>query len=108
VTGFLVRWRARRGALARIERALDDLASFVKGRLMSQLDDVITAINDATNSLAARVATIQGELTAALEAGTAPTQAQLDELGAIATHLNGIAADPTNPVPATAPTPSAP
>ena len=72
------------------------------------LDDLITAINDETNVVANRIDNLKSELAAALSQGSPVTQAQLDELAAISTRLQGLGADPANPVPApTTTTPSA-
>lgn len=63
---------------------------------MSQLDDLIAAIDNETNAVAAEVAALRAQLAAA----PTVTQATLDKLSSISTRLQGIAADPANPVPA--------
>lgn len=69
---------------------------------MSQLEDLITAIDNETNAVAAEVATLRAQLAAA----PTVTQATLDKLSSISSRLQGIAADPANPVPAPAPAPT--
>jgi chromosome segregation ATPase len=71
---------------------------------MSQLDDLITAIDNETNAVAAEVAALRAQLAAA----PTVTQSTLDKLTSISTRLQGIAADPANPVPAPTPAPSSP
>lgn len=61
------------------------------------LNAVIVSINNATNDIAVTVTTLRNELSG----GEPPSQAQLDALSAIAVRLEGIAADPSNPVPGT-------
>jgi ABC-type transporter Mla subunit MlaD len=91
----------------RIEQKLDALTRLVQTfykHTMSQLDDLITAIDNETNAVAAEVAALRAQLAAA----PTVTQATLDKLSSISTRLQGIAADPANPVPAPAPAPSTP
>jgi septal ring factor EnvC (AmiA/AmiB activator) len=59
---------------------------------MSQTDDAITELNTATNDLAARIDVILSN-EASLDANTAT------ELRAVRDRLQGLAADPANPVP---------
>lgn len=63
--------------------------------MTNKLEDVISAINAATNDLATRIDRLIGSSTV--------SQAQLTELTAIRDRLNGLAADPANPVPSTDP-----
>lgn len=73
---------------------------------VDQLSAVIADINDATNRVAAKVdaelATIQA-LQAKLSSGTGVDPAELDpvlaNLESVRNRLQGIGADPTNPVP---------
>jgi chromosome segregation ATPase len=59
---------------------------------MSQTDDAINELNTATNDLAARIDVILSN-EASLDANTA------SELRAVRDRLQGLAADPANPVP---------
>ncbi len=63
----------------------------------SPLSAAIAKINDATNQLATVVTSLRSQV------GVGMSQADVDavdaQLGAIATQLTGIAADPNNPVP---------
>jgi uncharacterized phage infection (PIP) family protein YhgE len=120
----------------RIEKKIDELTALIKkGFLitMSQLEDVVSAINTATNAIAdgltaegSAILTVASEvssLRSQLTAAPTVTQATLDALAAIqsklassattiqsqSTQLQAIAADPANPVPTPAPaTPPAP
>lgn len=65
------------------------------------LDDLLTAIDNETNAVAAEVASLRAQLAAA----PTVTQATLDKLSSISSRLQGIAADPANPVPVPAATP---
>lgn len=95
--------------MQRIEAKLDALAGLLTertARIMGQLDDLITAIDAETNAVAAETNAVAAEveaLKAALAAAPTVTQTQLDKLAAISARLQGIAADPANPVPAPAP-----
>jgi chromosome segregation ATPase len=60
---------------------------------MSQTDDAVAELNTATNDLAARIDAILAN-EASLDANTA------SELRAVRDRLQGLAADPANPVPA--------
>lgn len=88
------------------KRVLGELAELrgliTKGfQLMGMsLDDLVTAIDNETNAVAAEVAALRAQLAAA----PTVTQATLDKLASISGRLQGIAADPNNPVP----TPAAP
>jgi len=94
--------RAERQRLARIERVLDELLR-KEHKIMSQLSDLITALNDNTNLVAAKLDKLAAELAAA---GTAPTPEQLAQLQGISDHLKALGSDPANPVPAPAPEPT--
>jgi chromosome segregation ATPase len=59
---------------------------------MSQTDDAVAELNTATNDLAARIDAILSN-EASLDANTA------SELRAVRDRLQGLAADPANPVP---------
>jgi hypothetical protein len=63
------------------------------------LTDALAAVDKATNDVAARVTTLAGQI------GTGMTQAEVDsvvaQLNTEATKLEGIAADPNQPVPPT-------
>jgi hypothetical protein len=59
------------------------------------LETVIVMVNNETNSIAVTVTTLRDELAG----GDPPSQAQLDQLSAIAARLHAIAADPNDPVP---------
>jgi hypothetical protein len=89
--------------LARLEDKLDALVKYLHERIpniMGQLDDLITAIDNETNAVAAEVDALKAQLAAA----PTVTQAELDKLTSISTRLQAIAADPANPVPNTPPT----
>jgi len=73
-------------------------------KIMGQLEDLnaklTTAINDATNRVAAILAKDASDLAAAKAAGQAPAQSTLDSLAANVARLQSLGADPTNPIPA--------
>lgn len=92
------------GFRKRVLRELADLRSLVTKGFQSMgmsLDDLVIAIDNETNAVAAEVSALRAQLAAA----PTVTQATLDKLSSISTRLQGIAADPNNPVPA--PTPPA-
>ena len=100
---------------------LDELAETVRfgfSRVMSQLDDVITAIDSATTDIATALETdaaaISG-LGSQRGAGAPPTPDQLAKLTNIQARLTAsaarakeIGADPANPVPTATPTTTPP
>lgn len=63
----------------------------------ANVTEAIIALNAATNDVAAKVLALRN----ALAAGEPVTQNQLAQLDSIAARLEGLAADPQNPVPAT-------
>ena len=63
---------------------------------MAQLDDIISALNDNTNTVAARLDKLVQELA---QNSQAPSAGQLASLQSIADHLKALGADPTNPIP---------
>jgi hypothetical protein len=73
----------------------------IEGRFAMAADfqTLLDAVNTATNNVATRVTALQAQLADALSRGAPPTQAQLDELQALADHLNAIGAQPSNPIP---------
>lgn len=93
------------GSRSRVLHELAELRSLItKGfqAMGMSLDDLVTAIDNETNAVAAEVAALRAQLAAA----PTVTQETLDKLSSISTRLQGIAADPANPVPAPA-TPAA-
>ena len=87
------------GFRKRVLGELADLRQLVTKGFQSMamsLDDLVTAIDNETNAVAAEVAALRAQLAAA----PTVTQATLDKLSSISTRLQGIAADPANPVPA--------
>lgn len=64
---------------------------------MSQLNDVLTAIDTETTAVAAEVDALRASLANVI------TPDQLAKLASISSRLQGIAADPANPVPAAPP-----
>lgn len=64
------------------------------------LSDLIVALNDNTNAVAARLDKLTADLAAA---GSAPTTEQLAALQAISDHLKALGSDPNLPVPAPPP-----
>lgn len=112
------------GRRKRIEARLHEMQASLNTLLersqhtMSQLDDLITAIDTETNLLAASVesdAKVIADLRAQLAAAPTVTQATLDTLTSVSTRLQAandrlkaIGADPANPVPAPAPAPATP
>jgi Asp-tRNA(Asn)/Glu-tRNA(Gln) amidotransferase C subunit len=75
-------------SLSKILNRLDRLERYV-----SQVDDVLTALNSATNDVAEDLERLRGEV-AGLDAATAEKFAPLVE------RLRELAVDPENPVPA--------
>lgn len=63
---------------------------------MSQLDDIITSLNDNTNQVASRLDHMIAQLQTTSQA---PTAGQLQELQAISDHLKALGSDTTNPIP---------
>ncbi len=62
----------------------------------TQLDQIITDLNDNTNAVSARI----DRLTAAIQnQGNTITPDQLAELQAVSDHLKTLGQDPANPVP---------
>lgn len=110
-------WRRRRHLEERIELLRLDLAR-VEGasnltnlllatlnqtghRIMSQLDEIISALNDNTNAVAARLDHLIAQLQSASQA---PTPGQLAELQSISDHLKAMGQDPAAPLPTSTPT----
>lgn len=91
------------GRLTNLSARLDSIIHpkpVPKGARMAvpaSLSAAISAINDDTNQLATVVTDLRSQI------GVGMSQSDVDavnaQLGAIATHLQGIAADPNNPVP---------
>lgn len=81
--------------VAHVAREVDTLLQRQK-RMANKLDDVITALNDNTNAVSARLDKLLAELAAS---GDAPTPEQIASLQAISDHLKALGADPSNPVP---------
>lgn len=65
------------------------------------LSQLIVDLNDNTNAVAARLDKLAADLAAAQ--GGAVTDAQLEELQAIAGHLKAMGTDPNNPIPSPPP-----
>lgn len=127
--GFLRRHKRLEARLVEMQAAINTLLE--RSLLtMSQLDDVLTAIDTATTDIGAKldveataitsVATDMSALRDQLASAPTVTQAVLDRLSAAASKLSGtsstiashtaalqaIAADPANPVPTPAPAPA--
>jgi hypothetical protein len=82
--------------LASVLSALDQLRHLVEGGFV-HLNEVISQIDLATNNLATRVRAIQDRLASGMS--SEDVAAAQTELAAIAARLDGIAADPEQPVP---------
>lgn len=63
--------------------------------MSTTVQEVISALNNATNDVAA----VLTGLRARLAVGVPATQHDLEQLDAITARLEGLAADPANPVP---------
>lgn len=83
--------------LERIEQKLNAL-----GAITMDLSQVISDLDSNTNLVAAKLDKLIADLQAAQ--GQAPTQAQLDQLAAISSHLKALGSDPAAPVPSVPPT----
>lgn len=61
------------------------------------LTDVLASINTATDAVATKMTALRGQIKVSMT----PTEVQgvQDQISALVTRLNGIAADPTDPVP---------
>lgn len=62
--------------------------------------DLLAKMNDATNAVAAQLASVRQQLADAIAAGQVPDPALLAALQVHVDTLNALAADPANPVPA--------
>ncbi len=70
---------------------------------MTKIDDVnalLTKIDDETNAVAAEVQQLKDQIQNSGGISAADADAVVAKLGAISDRLTGIAADPSNPVPA--------
>lgn len=85
-----------------LRRDLHDTYTVLRRLIMSKTDDILNALNKATNDVAAEITKLKESLGSSISADQA---AQFD---AIAARLEGLAADPQNPVPQTPQTPTAP
>lgn len=65
--------------------------------ISKELQDAMAAIDDATNTVAARISDLSGQITTGMS--QADVDAVVAQLNAEATKLNTIAADPNQPVP---------
>ena len=84
--------------LARIERRL--IGENIQGEvIMSQLEDLTTALNNETNVLAAKLTSLQTSLATALANNQAPSDADIAALKAVSDRLTALGADPSNPIP---------
>ncbi len=99
--------------LETMDRKLDQLLT--QGRhVMTKIDDVnalLTKIDDETNAVAAEVTALKDQIANSGGISAADADSVVAKLGAISDRLTGIAADPSNPVPAAPPssgTPSTP
>jgi HAMP domain-containing protein len=72
-----------------------------------QFDDAMNLLNTATSAAGAKIVELRDKLAAG---GLTPAeeQAVLDQIGEVATSLNGMAQDPSNPVPIPVPEPTPP
>lgn len=78
---------------------------------MSQLEDLVLALDAETTAVAVRLDKLSADLAAALADGTAPKPETLAALTAISDRLKSLGADPAAPIPAPVveePAPAAP
>jgi len=66
---------------------------------MGQLEDLVTALNDETNAVAARIDKLTQDLKDAIRNGQAPKAETLGALSAISDRLKALGQDPANPIP---------
>lgn len=69
---------------------------------MSQLEDLVAALDAETNAVAARIDHLSAELSAAIAAGQAPKPETLAALQAVSDRLKVLGSDPAAPIPAPA------
>jgi predicted lipoprotein len=89
-------------------RLLADIANKQEQHMAvsNEMRGVIDRINTATNTIAAKLRDVQTKLEAALADAGMPAgdeASAVSELGTIATQLEGIGADPADPVPTDTP-----
>lgn len=84
------------GALLRGVAALHTQGDSIMA-ISKELQDAMAAIDDATNTVAARISDLSGQITTGMS--QADVDAVVAQLNAEATKLNTIAADPNQPVP---------
>ena len=65
--------------------------------MSTTLEQALIALNNATNDVAGAIATLRAQLAL----GQPVTPGQLQQMDSIIARLEGLAADPANPVPAT-------
>lgn len=73
---------------------------------MGQLEDLVTALDAETNTIAAKMDKLSQELADAIAAGQAPKPETLAALAAISDRLKALGADPAAPIPPPAPEPT--
>ena len=66
---------------------------------MGQLEDLASALDAETNTLASKLDSLQNDLKAAQAAGQAPSQATIAKLSAISDRLKSLGSDPATPIP---------
>ncbi len=85
-----------------MDRKLDQLLNIGR-RIMAKIDDVnelLTKIDDETNQVAAEIQQLKDQIANSGGISAADADAVVAKLGALQTRLQGLAADPNNPVPA--------
>lgn len=92
-------WPFRKRRPTQLDRIEDLLQQLLEGQdiSMSQIDDVITALNTNTNAVAARLDQMIAEIAA--DKASTVSAAQLASLTAISDHLKTLGSDPAAPVP---------
>ena len=66
---------------------------------MGQLEDIVTALDEATNAVAARIDKLSADLQANIADGKAPAPETMEALAAISARLKSLGADPSAPIP---------
>lgn len=67
---------------------------------MSQLEDLVAALDAETTAVSHKIDNLKAELAAALADGKAPAQSTIDALSAISNRLKALGSDPSDPIPA--------
>ncbi len=77
-------------------------------RIMSKVDDLISAMNDETTAIAKRIDMLRGEIAASMTAGEIVKPETLTALAQLSDRLHQMGQDPTDPIPGAGGLPEAP